>query len=316
MYLGHVVLAEGVGTDPAKTEAVTSWPTPKTLKDLRSFLGFASYYRRFVPGFAQTAAPLHQLTAEISEKGKKKRSTIPSDRWKGECQKAFDALRAALMTAPVLAYPDYTKPFVVETDASDKGLGAVLSQKQDGKLRVIAYASRGLRGAEKNMQNYSSMKLELLALKWAVAEKFREYLLGAEFMVYTDNNLLTYLQSKSKLKAVEQRWAAELASFNFRIEYRAGKHNANADALSRIRWPNAGGCSNEEKEDARMEARLTAEVLAGIVGACTVPETVRLRLLEDAIHIGELYVTTPADERAEQATSLPSIPREHLSPST
>ena len=223
MYLGHVVSAEGVGTDPAKTEAVTSWPTPKTLKDLRSFLGFASYYRRFVPGFAQTAAPLHQLTAEISEKGKKKRSTIPSDRWKGECQKAFDALRAALMTAPVLAYPDYTKPFVVETDASDKGLGAVLSQKQDGKLRVIAYASRGLRGAEKNMQNYSSMKLELLALKWAVAEKFREYLLGAEFMVYTDNNLLTYLQSKSKLKAVEQRWAAELASFNFRIEYRAGQ---------------------------------------------------------------------------------------------
>ena len=311
-YLGHVVSAEGVGTDPAKTEAVASWPTPKTLKDLRSFLGFASYYRRFVPGFAQTAAPLHQLTAEISEKGKKKRSTIPSDRWKGECEKAFDALRTALTTAPVLAYPDYTKPFVVETDASDKGLGAVLSQKQDGKLRVIAYASRGLRGAERNMQNYSSMKLELLALKWAVAEKFREYLLGAEFVVYTDNNPLTYLQSKSKLKAVEQRWAAELASFNFRIEYRAGKHNANADALSRIRWPNAGGCSNEEMEDARMDASPTAEVLAGIAATSTVPETVRLRLLEDAIHIEELGVTTPADERAEQATSLPSIPREQV----
>ena len=116
-------------------------------------------------------------------------------------------------------WPTLTKPFIVETDASDKGLGAVLSQKQDGKLRVIANASRGLCGAERNMKNYSSMKLEILALKWAVAEKFREYLLGSKFVVYTDNNPLTYLQSKSKLKAVEQRWAAELASFNFKIEY-------------------------------------------------------------------------------------------------
>lgn len=119
----------------------------------------------------------------------------------------------------MLAYLDYTRPFIVETDASDKGLGAVLSQKQDGKLRVIANASRGLCGAERNMKNYSSMKLELLALKRAVAEKFWEYMLGSEFVVYTDNNPLTYLQSKSKLKAVEQRWAAELTSFNFKIEY-------------------------------------------------------------------------------------------------
>ena len=116
---------------------------------------------------------------------------------------------APLTTAPVLAYPDFSKPFIVETDASDKGLGAVLSEKQDGKLRVIAYASRGLHGAERNMNNYSSMKLELLALKWAVTEKFCEYLLESEFVVYTDNNPLTYLQSKSKLTAVEQLWAAE-----------------------------------------------------------------------------------------------------------
>ena len=124
----------------------------------------------------------------------------------------------------------------METDASVNGLGAVPSQKQDGKLRVIAYASRGLRGTERNMKNYSSMKLELLALKWAVTEKFCEYLLESEFVRYTENNPLTYLQSKRKLKAVEQRWAAELASFNFKIEYRSGKHNTNADALSWIRW--------------------------------------------------------------------------------
>ena len=152
-YLGHVVSAEGVATDPAKTEAVLQWPTPRTLKDLRSFLGFASYYRWFVPGFAQTAAPLHKLVAEISVKGKNKKGTITSEGWEGECCKAFDDLRKALTSTPVLAYPDYTKPFIVETDASDKGLGAVLSQKQNGKVRVIAYASRGLRGAERNMKN-------------------------------------------------------------------------------------------------------------------------------------------------------------------
>lgn len=97
----------------------------------------------------------------------------------------------------MLAYPDYTKSFVMETDASNEGLGAVLSQEQDGRVRPIAYASRGLRGAERNMQNYLSRKLELLALKWAVSEKFREYLIGSKFVVYTDNNPLTYIQSKS-----------------------------------------------------------------------------------------------------------------------
>lgn len=97
----------------------------------------------------------------------------------------------------MLAYPDYTKSFVMETYASNEGLGAVLSQEQDGRVRPIAYASRGLRGAERNMQNYLSRKLELLALKWAVSEKFREYLIGSKFVVYTDNNPLTYIQSKS-----------------------------------------------------------------------------------------------------------------------
>ena len=216
-YFDHIVSSEGVATDSVKTEAVARLPAPKTLKNLRSFLGFASYYRRFVPRFAQTAALLHQLTARISEKGNKKKSIITSERWKGECQKAFDKLNTALTTAPVLAYLYYSKPFIVETDASNKGQGAVLSQKQDGKLRVIDFVSRGLREAEWNMKN-SSMKLELLALKWAVADKFGEYLLGSEFVAYTDNNPLTYLQSKSKLKAAEQRWAAELASFNFRIK--------------------------------------------------------------------------------------------------
>ena len=311
-YLGHVVSSKGVATDPVKTEAVDKWPVPKTLKDLRSFLGFTSYYRRYVPGFAQKAAPLHKLTAELSEGGKRKRGTITKEQWTTECQTAFDNLREALVSAPVLAYPDYQKPFIVETDASDKGLGAVLSQKHDGKLRVIAYASRGLRGAEKNMKNYSSMKLELLALKWAVAEKFREYLLGSEFVVYTDNNPLTYLQTKSKLKAVEQRWAAELASFNFKIEYRPGKHNQNADALSRLGWDDLSDESQTMEDDGPTLPTEVASVLATSTKTTRLPEEVRQPLFDAALYEAEMRVRTRTDRTLEQATCLPTIQREQL----
>jgi hypothetical protein len=133
----------------------------------------------------------------------------------------------------VLGYPDFHRPFVLEVDASFLGLGAVLSQQQDDGLVVLQYASRALRDTERNMENYSSMKLELLALKWAITEKFRDLLIGAEFVVYTDNNLLSYLQSTAKLGALESRWVAQLAQFNFSIKYRSGKHNQNADSLSR-----------------------------------------------------------------------------------
>ena len=127
-----------------------------------------------------------------------------------------------MLTSPtVLAYPIYRKPFIVEMDSPNDGLGAVLSQEQDSQVRPIAYASQALRGAERNMENYSSRKLELLALKWAVV-LFRDYLLSSTLTVVTDNNPLTYLQSKSKLKAVEQEWVSEVANFNFSIKYHAG----------------------------------------------------------------------------------------------
>lgn len=112
------------------------------------------------------------------------------------------------MEAPVLAHANFALPFILEVDASHSGLGAVLSQEQDGKIRPIAYASQGLKPAERNMNNYSSLKLEFLALKWAMTEKFREYLLGQKCVVYTDNNPLSHL-STAKLGAVEQRWASE-----------------------------------------------------------------------------------------------------------
>jgi len=266
-YLGHVVSADGVATDPDKTEVVKNWPKPSTLKDLRSFLSFASYYRRVVQHFAQQAKLLHELASKLYEGGKhgRQRDKPVEDNWNQGCQEAFDILKQVLISPPVLAYPIYTKPFIVEVDASNNGLGAVLSQEQDGQVRPIAYASRALRGAERNMENYYSRKLELLTFKWDVTEKFREYLISSTFTVLTDNNPLTYLQSKSKLKAVEQRWVSELASFNFNIKYRAGKQNTNADALSRLKWG-----KHEEHDIDLVEA-----ALASSLSTTAVPESLR-----------------------------------------
>lgn len=232
-YLGHVVSSQGVATDPSKVEAVAKWGRPGSVTELRSFLGFTSYYRRFVEGFAKLAAPLHKLVAEfVGSRHKKSPGQGFASAWTEHCQKSFDTLKEKLTTAPILAYADFSLPFILEVDASNRGLGAVLSQEQGGKIRPIAYASRGLRPTERNMVNYSSMKLEFLALKWAMTEKFREYLLGHRCVVFTDNNPLSHLAS-AKLGATEQRWAAQLAIFDFEVRYRPGKSNGNADALSR-----------------------------------------------------------------------------------
>ena len=232
-YLGHEVSSRGVRPDPGKIEAVQSWPVPKTETDLRGFLGLASYYRRFVPKFAEKAHALHNLLGMLPKKKRKPVNIDIPKEWNDRCTQSFNSLKTALTTSPVLGFPDFSCPFILETDASHKGLGAVLSQKQKGRLVVLCYASRSLRGGERNMDRYSSMKLELLALKWAITDKFRDLLLGATFTVYTDNNPLSYFNTSVKLGATEARWAAELASFNFTIQYRSGKENGNADALSR-----------------------------------------------------------------------------------
>ncbi len=232
-FLGHQVSAQGVGPDPDKLSAVVQWPVPSTVKQLRSFLGFCSYYRRFIAGFSKVAGPLHDVVNLCTKKGRGSQcDKLFQDSWTSECQQAFEHLKKELTCAPVLGYADFSLPFVLETDASNLGLGAVLYQLQDGRKKVIAYASRRLRGAERNDRNYSSMKLELLALRWAVVEKFRGYLLGSRFTILTDSNPLCHLNT-AKLGAVEQRWAAQLAVFNFEICYRPGRCNTAADALSR-----------------------------------------------------------------------------------
>ena len=244
-FLGHVLSSQGIAPNPEKVDKVRDWPVPGNAKEVHSFVGLASYYRRFIPNFAKIAAPLHAVIAPIATKRKGSKVTTDNSNkrtapavelpfcWTEECQEAFQTLKDALISAPVLAYPDYTKPFILETDASLQGLGAVLSQVTDsGEVKPIAYASRSLRPSERSMRDYSSAKLELMALKWAICDKFKDYLLGSKFTVYTDNNPLVYVKT-SKLGAAQIRWLSELALFDFDIVYRTGRTNRVADALSR-----------------------------------------------------------------------------------
>ena len=179
--------------------------------------------------YAKIARPLNKLIS--SENAKKKHKKVE---WGNEQEQAFQQLKEVCTKTPVLAYADYKKLFRLNTDASALGLGSVLYQRQeDDTFCVIAYASRSLSKTEKN---YSAHKLEFLALKWAVTERFHEYLYGGEFEVYTDNNPLTYVLTTAKLDATGQRWIANLANYNFKIHYRSRKSNIDADTLSRIPW--------------------------------------------------------------------------------
>jgi len=241
-YLGHVVSRNGVETDPEKIASLKTWPVPQNLRELRSFLGFAGYYRRFVKGYSNIVKPLHGLTSGYPPPRKKSNFKPPTDqtyhdpkkpfggRWTPACQQAFEQVIEALTTAPVLGFADPQEPYVLHTDASTCGLGAVLYQEQGGQLRVIAYASRGLSRSE---SRYPAHKLEFLALKWSVAEKFCDYLYGNHFTVVTDSNPLTYILTTAKLDATSYRWLATLSTFSFKLVYRPGKQNSDADGLSR-----------------------------------------------------------------------------------
>ena len=249
-YLGHVVSSEGVKPNRERIAAVQNWKVPTNLSELRSFLGFASYYRKFIKNFAKIARPLY---ARLSGEPSRKAASVKIG-WDDESQEAFDILKRKVCEAPCLAFPDFTQPFLLKTDASGGGLGAVLYQIQEGKERVIAYASRSLQPAE---TRYPAYKLEFLALKWAVTEKLKDYLWGSKFVVYTDNNPLTYMQTTGKLDATTQRWVAALACYDFDIVYRAGKLNVEADALSRMVWP-------DEEEEVEC-VKMSGEVVSAMV---------------------------------------------------
>ena len=243
-YVGHIVSQDGVSTDPSKIEAVSSWPRPCNVTELRSFLGFCGYYRRFVKDFSLVSFPLNQLlqgcltgkmvgkTAKMKpvEKVYYKPSELFGDRWDERCEAAFEELKARLTKAPVLAFADSRLPYTLHVDASCEGLGGVLYQDQGQGLRPVAFVSRSLTPCEKN---YPVHKLEFLALKWAVVDKLHDYLYGVKFEVQTDNNPLTYILTTAKLDATGHRWLAALSIYEFSLKYRPGKQNIDADALSR-----------------------------------------------------------------------------------
>ena len=241
VFLGRVVSAEGYKLDPSTMAPILRLKDtpPKNVNEVRKLMGFLNYYRRYIENFSRIAKPIYDLvkTQETDKKGKSIRTGKQGGNqlvsWTSTHQSVLEKLIKCLVSAPVMAYPDPRHPYVLHTDASESGLGAVLYQEQDKVLRVIGYGSRTLTPAEKNYHLHSG-KLEFLALKWAICEQFRDYLYySPSFVVYTDNNPLTYVLSSAKLNATGLRWIGELADFNFTIRYRPGKTNVEADTLSR-----------------------------------------------------------------------------------
>ena len=229
-YLAHHVSQKGVL--PLKNlESIAQCPPPDTYTKVKSFVGLVGHYRCFIKGFAKIAAPLYDLTS-----GDNKDKKLEHVNLSPEAREAFDCLKAACLQAPFLAFLDFNKPFLLETDASGRGLGAVLSQKQaDGWYHPIAYASHVMNETE---QRYHSNKQEFLTLKWAVTEQFHEYLSPYrknrnESVVHTDNNPLTYIFSSANLDAAGQHWVAHLTSYNC-LEYQKGKDNMVANFLSQM----------------------------------------------------------------------------------
>ena len=229
--------------------------------------------------YARLAAPLHQLVGELAGRGGKrcKKDISIVNRWTDAHTSAFNELKTRLTSSPVLGYADFRLPFFVETDASHQGLGAILVQVQDGKHRVIAYASHSLSKGEKNPQNYSSKKLELLALKWAIIDKFREYLEHSSFTLYTDNNPLAHSLTTKKLPALKQRWVSALTGFDFKIQFRPGRCNGGAVALSRMDHPEQSDDSEVDDSPYTDAADLLARVPTTGV---TVPDEVLLAACE------------------------------------
>ena len=224
MYLAHHFLQRGILPSWENVQAVQEFPMPETYMQVRAFCGLVGHYRRLIKGFANIAHPLYYVLGKEVKMG-------PVD-LSPEAWEAVGILKGKVQSTPVLVFPDFDKPFLLEMDASKEGLGVVLSQKQsDGWYHPIAFGSCSLTPAEKN---YHSSKLEFLTLKWSVTEHFKEYLAYVPFVVQTNNNPLAYVLTMPNLDATGHRWVGALALFQFELEYQKGTDNGAMDALSRV----------------------------------------------------------------------------------
>jgi len=217
-YLGHIVSERGISTDPEKISAVKNWPVPQNRKQLRSFLGFCFYYRKFIKGFSLIAKPLFTLTEHQVK-----------FEWSSSCQKAFQELKQKLISSPILSFPKEQGQFILDTDASNHGVGAVLSQVQNGTEKVIAYLSRVLNKAERN---YCITRRELLAIV-ASLKSFHHYLYGRKFKIRTDHFSFKWLMSFKDLEGQLARWLERLQQYEFETIHPKGHLHQNADGLSR-----------------------------------------------------------------------------------
>lgn len=226
-FLGYIITPDGIKPNAKKISTIEKYPEPTTIKELRSFLGMMSYYRRFVKDFAKIAKPLtNLLRGEGVHSSKKVKFSVIE-------RNCFEKMKNVLSSSDILIYPDYNKPFILTTDASDFAIGAVLSQGEIGRDKPIHFASRTLAKSE---EGYSVPEKEMLAIYWAL-QTFRNYLYGAKFKVLTDHQPLTFSLSARNTNAKLKRWKAYLEEHDYTIEYRPGKSNVVADALSRIVCP-------------------------------------------------------------------------------
>uniref|UniRef100_A0A1B6JZN4 RNA-directed DNA polymerase n=1 Tax=Homalodisca liturata TaxID=320908 RepID=A0A1B6JZN4_9HEMI len=218
-FLGHLVSSRGVSIDPARTQGIRDFPPPKDAKGVARFIGMVNFYRRFIPDFAEVAAPLNALRRKDAKFV-----------WGEDQERAFQLLREAIIQPPVLRIPDFSRPFILQTDSSSCAVGAVLSQEFDGARQPIAFASRTLTLQEKKSSIY---ELECLAVVFGM-DKFRRFLEHSEFLLETDNQALSWLLAHPRQLGKIGRWVVKIAAFKFRVQHIRGTQNVVADALSRM----------------------------------------------------------------------------------
>ena len=286
-FLGHEVSEQGISTDPVKIQAVKEWPQPKTVTEVRQFVGLASYYRKFIPNFATVCKPLHKLT-------EKNCSFV----WTDICQKAFDAIKQLLTSAPILSYPLLQgQPFLLDCDASNVGVGAILSQLQNGEEKVISYFSKCLSRSERQ---YCTTRKELLAVVLAV-KNFHHYLLGQRFTVRTDHGSLQWLMRFKNCEGQIARWIETLSAYTFTVVHRAGRVHNNADSMSRRPCHN-NNCKYCDRYEQRYPAEIKADLTKceGEKGAVTV-----ISLNEEKYRSG--HVVALPSYRSDSEVTLPCI---------